>query len=74
MHNQLLSPTDVDEAVVLTSHFQGSDLLLVDCLIAVGDQAYHRCVVSKLVDGVGVVRGHAVVGQQQYRRGLSTHP
>ena len=29
-----------------------------------GDQAYHCCVVSKLNDGVGVVLGHAVVGEQ----------
>ena len=26
--------------------------------------AYHRCAVNKLNDGVGVVRCHAVVGQQ----------
>ena len=50
----------------MVPHCQISDLLLpVDCLIAVGDQAYHRHVVSKLDDGVGVVHGHAVVGEQR---------
>jgi hypothetical protein len=30
----------------------------------VGDQAYHRCFVRKLNDGVGVMHGHAVMGEQ----------
>ena len=29
------------------------------------DEAYHPCVVSKLNDGVGVVRGHTVVDEQE---------
>ena len=33
-------------------------------LILTGDQAYHRHVVRKLDDGVGVVLGHTVVGEQ----------
>ena len=34
------------------------------CLIVVDDQSYHRCVVSKLDDGVGVVLGHGVMAEQ----------
>ena len=49
------------ETVVLAQHCQVPDPLPVGCLIAVCDQVYHRCVVSKLNDGVGVVRGHTVV-------------
>ena len=33
-------------------------------LVAIGDQADHRCVVSKLDDGVAVVRGHTAMGEQ----------
>ena len=36
--------------------------LPIGCLV--GDQAYHCCVVCKHNDGVGVVPGHAVVGEQ----------
>jgi hypothetical protein len=50
--------------VVLAPHCQVSDLLPIDCLIVVGDQAYHCCVIRKLNDGVGVVIGLAVVGEQ----------
>jgi hypothetical protein len=41
-------------------HLQVSDLLLVP----IGDQADHCCVVSKLDDGVAVVRGHTAMGEQ----------
>jgi hypothetical protein len=57
------------EVVVLASHYQVSDLLPIGCLIVVGDQAYYCCVVSKLNDGVGVVFGHAVVGEQGVQEG-----
>ena len=40
----------------------------------VGDQAYHCCVVSKLNDGVGVVFGHAVVGEQGVQEGSKYTP
>ena len=43
---------------------QVSGLLPTGCLIVVGDQAYHRFVVSELSGGVGVGLGHAVVGEQ----------
>ena len=33
-------------------------------IIVDGDQAYHCCVICKLNDGVGVMLGHAVVGEQ----------
>jgi hypothetical protein len=39
----------------LLSWRQVSDLLPIDCLVVVSDQAYHCCVISKLNDGVGVV-------------------
>ena len=44
-------------------------------LIGVTDQAYPSRGVTQLDDGVGVGRGHAVVGKdREYRRGLNTHP
>jgi hypothetical protein len=44
------------------------------CLIIVGNQAYHCCVVSKLNDGVEVVLGNAVVGEQGVvQKGVSMH-
>ena len=48
--------------------------LPIGCLIVVGDQAYHRCVVSKLNDGVGVVLGHAVMGEQRVQEGTKQAP
>ena len=42
-------------------HCWVSELLPIGCLIIVGDQAYHCCVVSKRNDGVGVVLGHAAL-------------
>ena len=39
------------------------------CVIAVGDQAHHHCVVCKLYDGGGVVRGHTVE-YREYRSRL----
>ena len=40
---------------------QVSDLLRIGCLVVVGDQAYHCCVIGKRNDGVGVVPGHVVM-------------
>ena len=42
------------EDVVLPPHCKVSDFLPIGCLIVVGDQAHHRCVVGKVNDGVGV--------------------
>jgi hypothetical protein len=39
------------------------------CLVVVGDQAYHCCVIGKLDDGVGVVPGHAVMCEQGVQEG-----
>ena len=62
VHNHLLCLDHVEEeVVVLAPHGQVSDLLPIGCLIVVGDQAYHCCVVSKLNVGVGVVPGRAVL-------------
>ena len=60
--------------VVLAPHCQVSDLLPIGCLIVVGDQAYHCCVISKLNDCVGVVLGHAVVGEQGVQEGTKHAP
>ena len=79
VHNQLLSLTHMKgEVVVMAPHCQFSDLLLIGCIIVVGDQAYHRCVIGKLNDGVGVVLGHAVMSEQGVQEGtkyayLRTH-
>jgi hypothetical protein len=55
VHDQLIGLTDVEgEVVVLAPH----------CQVSASDQVYHRCVVGKLNDGVGVVRGHAVLDEQ----------
>ncbi len=45
------------EVVLLTPFSQGTHLFSVGRLIAVSDQAYHRCVVSKFDDDVGAVCG-----------------
>ena len=55
-------------------HPQVSDLLPIGCLVAVDDQAYHCCVVCKLNDGVGVVPGHTVVGEQGVQEGTKHTP
>ncbi len=48
IHHQLLGLVDVEREVVLLTPFsQGTHLLSVGCLIDVGDQAYHCCVIGK---------------------------
>ena len=70
VHNHLLCLDHVEEeGVVLAPHSQVSDLLPIGCVIVVGVQAYHCCVVSKLNDGVGVVFGHSVIGEQEVQEG-----
>ena len=55
-HNQLLCLAHIGgEFVDPAPQCQFSDLLPIGCLIAVGDQAYHCCVVRKHNDDVGVV-------------------
>ena len=73
VHNHLLCLGHVEgDVVVPEPHGQVSDRLSMGCLVVVGDQAYHCCVIRKCNDVVGVVPGCAVDGE--YRRGLSTHP
>ena len=62
------------EVVVQAPHCKVSDHLPIGCLIVVGDQAYHCCVVSKLNDGVGIVFGHAVVGEPGVQEGTKHSP
>jgi hypothetical protein len=50
------------------------DLLPIGCFIVVSYQAYHHCVVSKFNDGVGVVLGHAVMGEQGVQEGTKHAP
>ena len=55
------------------SSWRHTDLFPIGGLIVVGEQAYHRHVVSKL-NGVGVVRGHTVVGEQGVQEGTKPTP
>ena len=48
----------------LAPHGQVSDLLPIECLVVVGDQANFCCVIGKCYDGVGVVSGQAVMREQ----------
>ncbi len=49
---------------ILAPRCKGSDLLSVGHLIVASDQADDGRVLSKLDDGVGAVRGHAVLHEQ----------
>ena len=66
--------THEGEVVVLVPHCQVSDLLPIGCLIVAVDQSYHRCVVSKLDDCVGVMCGGAVMGKQVVQKGTKHTP
>ena len=69
IHNQLLGFADVEmEVVILASRYQGSDLLSVCRLVAVGDQADDGRVVRKLDDGVGAVWDHTVVCEKGVKK------
>ena len=46
----------------------------VGSLYAIDYQAHHRCVVCKLNDGVGVMRGHTVVSAQGVQEGAEHSP
>jgi hypothetical protein len=54
--DQLHCLTEDEGEVVLAPHCQVFDLLPIGRLIINSDQVYHRCVISKLNGGVGVVR------------------
>ncbi len=47
--------------VLLTPFSQGTHLLSVGHHIVVGDQAYHRCVISKFDDDIGAVCSYTVM-------------
>ena len=53
---------------------QVSNLLPIGCLVIVYDQAYHCCDVCKLNDGVGVIPGHPVMGEQGEHEGTDHAP
>ena len=75
VHNHLLCLDYVEgEVFVLAPHSQVSDLLPIGCLIVVGDQAYHCCVISELNDGVRVVLGRAVMSVQGVQEGTEHAP
>ena len=58
VHNHLLCLDHVEgEVIVLAPHGQVFYLLPIGCLVIVGDQAYHCCVIGKLINGVVVVPG-----------------
>jgi hypothetical protein len=44
------------------------------CLIVIDDQVYPRHVVGKLIDGVCVVRGLTVIGEQGVQEGTKHAP
>ena len=74
VHNHLLClDQNEGEFVVLAPHDQVPDLLPIGCLIVVGDQAYHCCVIGK-IDGVGVVPGRAVMSAQGVQEGTEHAP
>ncbi len=60
--------------VLLTPFSQGTHLLSVGRLIVVGDQAYHRCVISKFDDDMGVCVAVQSCVYREYRSGLRTQP
>ena len=64
VHDQLLHFVDGEAPLC-----QGLHLLPVGCLVIVGNKAYYCCVVCKLDDRVGVVRGHPVMGEQGVQEG-----
>ena len=74
VHNHLLCLDYIEgEVVFLASYSQVSDHP-IGCLVIVGDQAYHCCVMGKLNDGVGVVPGRAVMSEQGVQEGTEHAP
>ena len=64
----------VHDQLPCLDHIERKAAVLAVCLIFVADQDYHCCVVSKLKDSVGVVLGHAVVGEQRAEEGAKHAP
>jgi hypothetical protein len=65
VHNHLACLDHVKgEVVILAPPGLVCDLLPIGCLVIVCDQAYHCCVICKRNEVVGVVPGHAVMGEQ----------
>ena len=62
------------EAIFLAPLRQGSHLLPVGCLVIVSNQAYYCCIVCKLDDSVGGIRGHTVMGEQGVEKGAEHAP
>lgn len=74
VHDQLLClDHNMGDVVVLAPHCKVSDLS-IGYLIVVVDQANHCCVNCKLNVGVGVVFGHAVMGEQGLQEGPKHTP
>ena len=73
VHNHLVDHVE-GEVVVLALHSQVSDDLPIGCLVIVGDQPYHCCVIDKLNDGVGGVPGRAVTSEQGVQEGIEHAP
>ena len=65
-------PSTDGKIVVLASHGQVSDLP-IGCLIVIGDQADHYCVIGNR-DVVGVVPGHTVMSEQGVQEGTEHAP
>ena len=75
VQDQLFSLAHIEvDVLVLPPYCQFSYHLPIGCLIVVGDQAYHCCVISKLNDGVGVVVGQAVMCEQGLQEGTKYTP
>ena len=75
VHNHFLCLDHIEgEVVVLAPHGQVSNLLPIGCLVIVGDQAYHSCVIGKCNDGFGVVPGSAVMSEQGVQEGTEHAP
>ena len=75
VHDHLLCLDHVEgEVVILAPQSLVSDFLPIDCLLVIGDQAYHCCVFGKLNDGVGVVLGRAVMSEQGVLEGTEHAP
>ena len=74
VHDQLFYLADVEgEVVILAPHWQVTDLA-IGCLVVIGDQAYHRRVISKLNDGLEVMHGKSVMDKQGVQEGTEHAP
>jgi hypothetical protein len=75
VNDKHLCLADVEgKVVVLAPHWQVTDLVLIGCLTVVGDQAYHRLVVSKLNYSVEDRCSYAIMGEQGAQEGPKHAP